>query len=143
MRKTKRSNKFSAKRTVLDGIGFDSKREAKRWAELCLLERAGEIADLRRQVPLALEGRDGPLLTRTGRRMRLTVDFAYTDLRTGLTIYEDAKGVVKPDETVELLARHFRSFRGRKPIGSQRFASRSPCLGSSVGEDRMRGGEAL
>jgi len=96
----KRRNKFSAKRTVLAGIPFDSKREAKRWAELCLLERAGEIADLCRQVPLELEGRDGPLLTRTGRRMRLTVDFSYTDLRTGLTVYEDAKGVPTRDYEV-------------------------------------------
>ncbi len=96
----KRRNKFSAKRTELDGIPFDSKREAKRWAELCLLEKAGEIANLRRQVVLELEGRDGPLLTRTGRRMRLTVDFAYTDLRTGRTIYEDAKGVPTRDYEV-------------------------------------------
>ena len=100
MRKPKRNNKYSARRTVLDGIRFDSKREAKRWAELCLLERAGEIADLRRQVPLMLEGRNGPLLTRTGRRMRLTVDFAYTDLRTGLTVFEDSKGVPTRDYEV-------------------------------------------
>jgi len=96
----KRRNKYAAKRTELDGIPFDSKREAKRWAELCLLERAGEIADLRRQVVLELEGRDGPLLTRTGRRMRLTMDFAYTDLATGRTIYEDAKGVPTRDYEV-------------------------------------------
>ncbi|HHH46060.1 MAG TPA: DUF1064 domain-containing protein [Thiotrichales bacterium] len=100
MRTAKRSNKYSAQRTTLDGIPFDSRREAKRWAELCLLEHAGEIADLRRQVPLMLEGRDGPLLTRTGRRMRLTVDFAYTDLRTGLTVFEDAKGVPTRDYEV-------------------------------------------
>ena len=79
----KRTNKYSAHRTVLDGIPFDSKREAKRWAELCLLEKAG-----------------GPLLTRTGRRMRLTVDFAYTDLESGLTVYEDAKGVPTRDYEV-------------------------------------------
>ncbi len=96
----KRTNKYSAHRTVLDGIPFDSKREAKRWAELCLLEKAGEVADLRRQVPLMLEGRNGPLLTRTGRRMRLTVDFAYTDLESGLTVYEDAKGVPTRDYEV-------------------------------------------
>ena len=100
MRAAKRSNKYSARRTTLNGIPFDSKREAKRWAELCLLERAGKIADLRRQVPLMLEGRNGPLLTRTGRRMRLTVDFAYTDLVSGLTIYEDAKGVPTRDYEV-------------------------------------------
>ncbi|WP_457650859.1 DUF1064 domain-containing protein [Profundibacter sp.] len=100
MRASKRSNKYSAKRTILNGIKFDSKREAKRWAELCLLERAGEISDLRQQVPLMLEGRNGPLLTRTGRRMRLTVDFAYTDLVSGLTVYEDAKGVPTRDYEV-------------------------------------------
>lgn len=100
MTPVKRSNKYSARSTRLDGIRFDSRREAKRWAELCLLERAGQIADLRRQVPVDLEGRDGPLLTRTGRRMRLTVDFVYTDLRTGLTVYEDAKGVPTRDYEV-------------------------------------------
>ena len=93
-------NKFSAKRTELDGIPFASRREARRWAELCLLEKAGKIANLRRQVPLLLEGRDGPLLTRTGRRMRLTVDFAYTDVATGRTVYEDAKGVPTRDYEV-------------------------------------------
>ena len=100
MKLGRRKNKFSAQRTTLNGVQFDSRREAKRWAELCLLEKAGEIADLRRQVPLELEGRDGPLLTRTGRRMRLTVDFAYTDLRTGLTVYEDAKGMPTRDYEV-------------------------------------------
>ncbi len=100
MKVGRRKNKFSALRTTLHGVQFDSKREAMRWAQLCLLEKAGEIADLRRQVVLELEGRDGPLLTRTGRRMRLTVDFAYTDLRTGRTIYEDAKGVPTRDYEV-------------------------------------------
>jgi len=97
---TGRKNKYSAQRTTLDGITFDSKKEARRWAELCLLQKAGEIADLIRQVPITLEGRQGPLLTRTGRRMRITVDFAYTDLVSGLTVYEDAKGVPTRDYEV-------------------------------------------
>ena len=33
---------------------FDSGKEARRWSELVLLERAGKIAQLRRQVPYAL-----------------------------------------------------------------------------------------
>ena len=37
-----------------DGISFDSKREAKRYAELKLLERAGKITDLQRQVKFEL-----------------------------------------------------------------------------------------
>ena len=94
------TNKYHAKKTVIDGITFASKKEAKRWAELCLLERAGEITDLRRQVPIMLEGKRGPLQTRTGRQMRLTVDFAYVDMRTGMTVYEDAKG--KPTRDYEV-----------------------------------------
>ncbi|ANH49053.1 DUF1064 domain-containing protein [Tritonibacter mobilis] len=98
------NNKFGAQRITVDGIKFDSKREANRWLELRNLERAGQITDLRRQVVVELQGRDGPLLTRTGRKMRITVDFAYVDLRNeataGLTIYEDAKG--KPTRDYEV-----------------------------------------
>jgi len=93
-------NKYSAQPTVVDGIRFDSKREAKRWGELRLLEQAGKIADLKRQVAIYLQGVEGPLLTRTGRRMRITVDFAYLDLATGLIVYEDAKG--KPTRDYEV-----------------------------------------
>lgn len=92
--------KFGNVPQVVDGIRFDSLREARRWSELRLMERAGEISNLRRQVPIMLEGRDGPLLTRTGRKMRLTVDFTYTDNRTGLTVHEDAKGVATRDYEV-------------------------------------------
>lgn len=92
--------KYNAQRTTLDGISFDSKREAKRWAELKLLEQAGEIIDLRRQVVVPLEGRDGPLLSRKGRQMRITVDFGYVEVASGLTIYEDAKGMPTRDYEV-------------------------------------------
>lgn len=97
-------NKYGAKRIKVDGIWFDSKREANRWLQLRNLERAGQITDLRRQVPIKLMGRDGPILTRTGRHMRITVDFSYVDLRNeataGLTIFEDAKGKPTPDYEV-------------------------------------------
>ena len=95
-----KSQKYSAQRITVDGITFDSKREAKRWAELKLLEQAGEIIDLRRQVVVPLEGRDGPLLARKGRQMRITVDFGYVEVATGLSIYEDAKGMPTRDYEV-------------------------------------------
>lgn len=99
-----KGNKYGAQRVTVDGITFDSKREANRWLELRNLERAGQITDLRRQVAIELQGRDGPLLTRTGRKMRITVDFAYVDLRNeataGITTYEDAKG--KPTRDYEV-----------------------------------------
>lgn len=102
--KDRANNKFGAEKITVDGIKFDSKREANRWLGLRLLERAGQITDLRRQVPIMLEGRDGPVLTRKGRQMRLTVDFAYVDLRdeatSGVTVFEDAKGMPTRDYEV-------------------------------------------
>ena len=47
-------NKYGNKKTVVDGITFDSRKEAKRYQELKLLEKAGEIKDLRRQVKYEL-----------------------------------------------------------------------------------------
>jgi hypothetical protein len=95
-----RGNKYGAEPVEVDGIRFDSKREARRWCDLRLRERAGEIADLERQVVLILHGRDDVLRTRTGRPMRITVDFSYIEVATGLRIYEDAKG--KPTRDYEV-----------------------------------------
>lgn len=94
-------NKFGAKRTEIDGISFDSKKEADRWGQLLLLQRAGEIRDLRRQVRIELIGRDAPLRTRTGKPMIITIDFAYEDRRQSwATVYEDAKGIPTRDYEV-------------------------------------------
>ena len=96
----KRPNKYGASKTVLGGIKFDSRKEARRWTELQLLERGGVISDLRRQVRVDLIGQHGPLLTRTGRKMRLTFDFAY--IENGKDIYEDAKGYPTRDYEVRV-----------------------------------------
>jgi hypothetical protein len=42
-------SKYGAKKTVIDGITFDSKREAQYYAELKLLRRAGQIKDIQLQ----------------------------------------------------------------------------------------------
>ena len=75
-----------------DGV-FDSLKEYRRWMELKLLERAGEISNLRRQVPFILiptqyDMRTGKLLER---ECRYIADFVYND--EGYTVVEDAKGV--------------------------------------------------
>ena len=88
-RKTR--NKYGAKKTQVGEVTFDSKKEAQRYMELQLLERAGEITDLRRQVKIDLMGQHRPLHTRTGRKMRLTVDYAYFE--DGVEVLEDSKGV--------------------------------------------------
>lgn len=48
-------SKYNNKKVVLpDGTVFDSEKEYARWCELCLLEKAGVVQNLRRQVPFVL-----------------------------------------------------------------------------------------
>ncbi|WP_420013955.1 DUF1064 domain-containing protein [Tateyamaria sp.] len=87
-------NKFGAIATTVDGIRFDSVKEARRWGELRLLEKAGEIRNLQRQVRIPLEGRDGPLRhIKSNRAAVYVADFVYFDCRLGVEVIEDSKGV--------------------------------------------------
>ena len=47
-------SKYHAQKTFFNGIWFDSAREADRYAELLLLQRAGKISDLRLQIKYVL-----------------------------------------------------------------------------------------
>ena len=47
-------SKYNSKKTVVNGQTFDSRKEAKHYQELLLLERAGKIHDLRTQVKFVL-----------------------------------------------------------------------------------------
>lgn len=81
--------KYNNTKVVIDGIKFDSKREAQRYKELILLEKAGKIADLILQPKFELI----PKYTINGRnvrKMEYIADFQYTE--NGKTIVEDAKG---------------------------------------------------
>jgi len=85
-----RKNKYHAMRTIVGGVMFHSKKEALRWCDLKNMERAGEIIDLRRQVPFKLLAwsPDGPVQIGTYK-----ADFTYRDARTNEEIVEDSKGV--------------------------------------------------
>ena len=95
--KPPRPHKYGAKRATVGDEKFSSKREARRWAELLLLLRGGEIRDLRRQVKIPLLGHGGPILTPMGRQAHYVADFVYVDARTGLNTTEDAKGFPTPE----------------------------------------------
>lgn len=83
-------SKYGNRKTVLDGITFDSKREATRWQQLKLLERGGLISGLERQVKYEL------IPKQAGERaVSYYADFVYTDKQTGLTVVEDVKGYRK------------------------------------------------
>lgn len=81
--------KYHNSKTVIDGIRFDSKKEAKRYLELKILEKAGAIQDLRRQVPYVLINKSS-----YGRAIKYVADFVYYE--DDKLIVEDVKGVRTP-----------------------------------------------
>lgn len=85
-------SKYGNTPVAVDGIRFASIKEAKRWGELLLLQRAGKIKDLVRQYQVELMGQNGPLRGRTGRKLRYIADFRYFDNGLGIWVIEDAKG---------------------------------------------------
>jgi hypothetical protein len=82
------ANKYNARKTVVEGIKFDSKREAARYQQLRLLERAGQISGLRLKVKY-------PLVVNGVRIGRYTSDFNYVE--DGREVVEDVKGHVTRD----------------------------------------------
>ena len=87
-------SKYGAKKIAYKGDTFDSKAEFRRWQELKLMERAGEISDLKRQVKYELipaqKDSTGRVLERA---VSYIADFEYIDRRTNCCIVEDAKGM--------------------------------------------------
>lgn len=85
-------SKYHAKKTVVDGITFDSKREADRYLVLKSMEEDGTIENLRRQIRYELV----PAFDVDGRHYRpvyYVADFVYADRETGEEIIEDTKGM--------------------------------------------------
>lgn len=52
--RTSNSNKYNAKKVEIDGVQFDSKKEAQLWQKLQNLQRMGVISDLQRQIRFEL-----------------------------------------------------------------------------------------
>lgn len=83
-------SKYHARKTVVDGITFDSRREADRYLILKGMEEDGTIEDLRRQVRYELI----PAFDVDGRHYRpvsYVADFVYR--QDGREVVEDVKGM--------------------------------------------------
>lgn len=83
-------SKYHAKKTVVDDITFDSRREAYRYIALKGMEEDGTIEDLRRQVRYELV----PAFDVDGRHYRpvyYVADFVY--VKDGKEVVEDVKGM--------------------------------------------------
>lgn len=98
--------KYNNRKVTIDNILFDSCREANRYRELKLLQKAGQIRNLQLQVPFELipTQREPPTLTKTGKEKQgalversvvYLADFTYEE-RTGdiwRSVVEDVKGL--------------------------------------------------
>lgn len=91
--------KYRNKKVTIDGIVFDSKREAKRYAELKLLEKAGQIQGLELQKEYVLIPSQKVNGKVAERAVKYKADFVYTE--NGKTVVEDTKGVRTKDYIIK------------------------------------------
>lgn len=105
-----RRSKYGNRETAADGITFDSAKEARRYWELKMMERAGRISDLQRQVAYILiptQRAEGTEVYKRGpnkgqrkpgevleKECHYVADFVYT--MDGKTVVEDVKGYRDP-----------------------------------------------
>lgn len=108
-----KKSKYGAKKITRDGVTYDSLKEYRRFCELSLLEKSGDITELRRQVTFPLiptqceepcavykkgknkgEPKQGRVLER---EVNYIADFVYTNSLTGEVIVEDVKGFKTKD----------------------------------------------
>lgn len=103
-------SKYKARKTEVNGVVFDSKKEADRFIELSLLQRAGAITGLKTQVkfeliPAQYEWTINPKTgaTKKGkvieRAVNYIADFVYTE--NGKIVVEDTKGVKTKDYIIK------------------------------------------
>lgn len=105
-----RTNKYRNTKTIVDGIEFDSRKEAARYKELKLLEAAGEISNLEMQVKFVLipTQREPDFVGVRGgikkgkvieKECSYLADFVY--IRDGEVIVEDTKGIRTKDYIIK------------------------------------------
>lgn len=85
-------NKYRNKKVTIDNITFDSKKEARRYEELKLMEKTGLITNLvlqPRYELLKVFKKRG----KTHRKIEYIADFKYFDNERQVEVIEDVKGV--------------------------------------------------
>lgn len=103
-------SKYGNKKVTYNGMTFDSQKELNRWRELCLLERAGKITNLQRQVKFVLipaqyepdtVGKRGGV--KRGkvieRECSYVADFTY--IENDHVVVEDTKGLRTPEYVIK------------------------------------------
>lgn len=80
----KKKSKYGNRKVELDGITFDSEKEAKRYGQLKMMLKAAEIGLLQLQVEYELNVEGEKVCS-------YVADFVYVESKTGKTIVEDVK----------------------------------------------------
>ena len=78
-------SKYGSRKTKVDGITFASQKEATRYGILKLLQKTGQISDLKLQVRFKLV-----------QTVTYVADFEYYDRTKGVKVVEDVKGFKTP-----------------------------------------------
>ena len=102
--------KYGNKKVIVDGITFDSRKEARRYRELKLLERAGQIQhlELQKEFELIPTQREADTVGVRGgvkrgkvieHSVKYKADFVYTE--NGKTVVEDTKGMRTKDYIIK------------------------------------------
>ena len=95
---SKPRRKYGNRPCVVNGVRFDSKREAARYAALALLARAGEIRNLRQQVAFEIiPAMRIPGDARATAATRYIADFVYEAGPDWEMVVEDSKGMKTPE----------------------------------------------
>ena len=113
MSRYNRRNKYGNQRTELDGIIFDSRAEARRYAELVLLQKAGEISDLEMQKAYVLQP---SFFDKAGKRVpaiKYYADFCYIT-KDGEQIIEDVKSPATRNNSTYKLKKKMMAFQGNE-----------------------------
>lgn len=113
-----KKSKYHSRKITREGMTFDSLKEYKRYRELRLLEKAGEVTDLKRQVEFELipaqfedvptgeyykrgERKGEPKMKRVclEKSVKYIADFTYT--KNGKQVVEDTKGFRTTDYIIK------------------------------------------
>ena len=108
-------NKYHNQKITIDGVTFDSKKEARRFQELKILEKAGQISKLERQVKFTLipaQREPDTIGARGGRKPGKLIerecayfaDFAYIEKQENgekVVVVEDTKGMKTPEYIIK------------------------------------------
>jgi len=105
LKKKRKPNKYRAIKTEVDGIKFDSKKEAARYQELKILERAGVICQLETQKRFHLRVKDQEVCV-------YVCDFFYYDKEKEEWIIEDVKSTATRTPVYRLKKKLMRAILG-------------------------------